>query len=317
MICLDHIEQFSIKEPSALTIGKFDGLHRGHEELINRLLQKQRAGQKAVVFTFDAPPRTLTMGEQPQLLSTNAEKEALFLERGIDALLRCPFTPDIMHMEAERFVEWIVTALNVKSIVVGTDCSFGYKRRGNCDLLSRLAPIYGYELTVVDKLTFDGRDISSTYIREEIRKGNMEIAAMLLGHPYSIDGIVSSGNQIGRTIGIPTANILADPLKLLPPFGVYAASIDFSDKRYYGIANIGRKPTIKPVQGDQNPIGVEMHILDFNQDIYNDPVRISFYAFERPEVKFPSIAKLQEQIEQDIVFSKNYFKSFQKVKEQL
>ncbi len=307
MICLQEIEQFHISEPTALTIGKFDGLHRGHEELIRRLLRKQRRGQKAVVFTFDIPPKKLTEGDGMRLLSTNAEKRALFEERGMDYLLQCPFTPKIMSMEPEKFVEWIVGALNVKSIVVGEDCGFGHNRRGDYKLLAQLAPEYGYELEVVKKLQFDGRDISSTYIREEIQKGNMETAAMLLGHPYSIDGTVETGNQIGRTIGIPTANIEAEPDKLLPPFGVYAASIDFEHERYYGIANIGRKPTIKPKHGDQNPVGVEMHILHFHKDIYCEPVRISFHAFERPEVKFDSISDLQAQIERDIVFSEQYF----------
>lgn len=307
MICLDNIEQFHIDEPTALTIGKFDGLHRGHEELIGHLLDKQKEGLKAVVFTFDIPPKKLTEGEGHRLLSTNAEKQALFSERGIDYLVQCSFTPEVMCMEPEDFVDWIVTNLNVKSIVVGEDCCFGHNRRGDYRLLAQLSGRYGYELKVVKKLKFEGRDISSTYIREEIVKGNMEIAEELLGHPYSIDGIVQTGNQIGRTIGIPTANIEADPVKLLPPFGVYASSIDIHGERFYGIANIGRKPTIKPKEGERNPIGVEMHILDFHEDIYREPVRISFYVYERPEIKFDSISDLQKQIKKDIVFCKQYF----------
>ena len=256
MICLETIEQFHIDQPTALTIGKFDGLHRGHEELISHLLKKREKDLKSVVFTFDIPPKRLTEGEGQRVLSTNKEKQALFAERGIDYLVLCPFTPEVMCMEPEDFVDWIVTNLNVKRIVVGEDCCFGHNRRGDHRLLAQLADRYGYELKVIRKLQFEGRDISSTYIREEITKGNMEIAAQLLGHPYSIDGIVETGNQIGRTIGIPTANIEAEPVKLLPPFGVYASAIDIRGERYYGIANIGRKPTIKPKEGDRNPIGV-------------------------------------------------------------
>ena len=204
-------------------------------------------------------------------------------------------------------MDWIVTNLHVKRIVVGEDCRFGHNRRGDHKLLARLAGHYGYELKVVRKLKFEGRDISSTYIREEIIKGNMEIATQMLGHPYFIDGTVETGNQIGRTIGIPTANIEAEPVKLLPPFGVYAATIDIHGERYYGIANIGRKPTIKPKEGDRNPIGVEMHILNFHEDIYREPVRISFYVYERPEIKFDSISDLKAQIKKDIVFSEHYF----------
>ena len=307
MICLETIEQLHIDEPTALTIGKFDGLHRGHEELISHLLKKREKDLKSVVFTFDIPPKRLTEGEGQRVLSTNKEKQALFAERGIDYLVLCPFTPEVMCMEPEDFVDWIVTNLNVKRIVVGEDCCFGHNRRGDHRLLAQLADRYGYELKVIRKLQFEGRDISSTYIREEITKGNMEIAAQLLGHPYSIDGIVETGNQIGRTIGIPTANIEAEPVKLLPPFGVYASAIDIHGERYYGIANIGRKPTIKPKEGDRNPVGVEMHILHFDEDIYREPVRISFYVYERPEIKFDSISDLQAQIKKDIVFSEHYF----------
>lgn len=307
MICLETIEQFHIEEPTALTIGKFDGLHRGHEELLAHLRHRQEEGFKTVVFTFDIPPRNLTEGEGQPILSTNSEKRALFAERGLDYLVMCPFTPEIMCMEPEAFVDWIVKSLNVKWIVVGEDCCFGHNRRGDHKLLAQLADRYGYGLQVVEKLKFEGRDISSSYIRDEIRKGNMEIAAQLLGHPYSIDGIVETGNQIGRTIGIPTANIVAEPEKLLPPFGVYAASIDIHGKQYYGIANIGRKPTIKPKEGTCNPVGVEMHIFHFNEDIYREPVRISFYIYERPEIKFDSISDLKAQIKKDIVFSERYF----------
>lgn len=307
MICLDHTEQFHIEEPTALSLGKFDGLHRGHEKLIAQLLDKQKDGLKAAVFTFDIPPKKLTEGGEHKLLSTNAERQALFAQRGIDYLIQCPFTPEIMCMEPEDFVDWIVRALHVKVIVVGEDFRFGHGRRGDHRLLAELAESYGYELKVVEKLKFEGRDISSTFIREEIIKGNMEIAAELLGHPYYIDGAVLTGNQIGRTIGIPTANIEAEPVKLLPPFGVYAAAIDIRGARYYGIANIGRKPTIKPKEGERNPIGVEMHILHFHEDIYREPVRIYFYEYERPEIRFGSILDLQAQIKKDIVFSERYF----------
>lgn len=308
MICLEHTEQFHIETPCALSLGKFDGLHRGHEELLRRLMDKRKEGLLAAVFTFDIPPKKLTEGSGVKLLSTNAEKRALFEERGIDYLLQCPFTPEIMCMEPEVFLDWIVRSLHVKSIVVGEDFGFGHNRRGDHRLLARFADEYGYALEVVRKIRYDGRDISSTYIREEILNGNMETAANLLGHPYGIDGTVLTGNRIGRTIGFPTANIVAEPAKLLPPFGVYASSIDIRGKRYYGIANIGRKPTIKPKDGEtQNPIGVEMHILDFHEDIYCEPVRIHFYAFERPETRFGSVEALKAQIEKDIVFGRTYF----------
>lgn len=307
MITLETIEQFHIEEPTVLTIGKFDGLHLGHEKLLGEMRKRQAQGLRAVVFTFDIPPKQLTEGSRQGLLSTNAEKELLFADAGMDYLIRCPFTPGIMQMEPEDFVAWIVRELQVKSIVVGDDCRFGHLRRGDHRLLAQLADTYGYELCVVNKLCFEGRDISSTFIREEVAKGNMEIIEELLGHPYSIDGTVQLGNQLGRTIGVPTVNITAEPDKLLPPFGVYAASIEVDGESYYGIADIGRKPTIRPTEGTCNPIAVEMHIFRFDRDVYGQPVRIFFYSYLRPEIRFDSILDLQSQIKKDIVSSEQFF----------
>lgn len=307
MICMETIGQFYMTEPTVLTIGKFDGLHRGHAKLLDELRKRQAQGMRAVAFTFDIPPKRLTEGKTEGLLSTNAEKNRLFEEKGLDYLIRCPFTPEIMHMEPEDFVEWIVAHLNVKSIVIGTDCRFGHDRRGDHRLLQQLAGRYGYELCVVEKLQFEGRDISSTFIREEITKGNMEIAMQLLGHAYSIDGIVQYGNQLGRTIGAPTVNILAEPDKLLPPFGVYAASVELDGELFFGIADVGRKPTVRAQEGTENPIAVETHIFDFDRDIYGREVRTYFYSYLRPEIRFDSILDLQSQIKKDIVSSERFF----------
>jgi riboflavin kinase/FMN adenylyltransferase len=241
------------------------------------------------------------------VLTTNRERAALLADQGVDVLLQCPLTPEIMGMEPEAFVDWIVKDLKVRSILVGTDCRFGHQRRGDYHLLEKLRETYGYELVVVEKLREQGRDISSTYIRQELLAGHMQSVSALLGRPFSMEGVVETGNRIGRTIDVPTANIRPEADKLLPPFGVYAARIRIGDAHYCGIANIGRKPTIDPVEGKCNPVGVEMHIFDFREDIYGQPVEISFYEYLRPERRFDSILDLQAQIKKDIVSSERYF----------
>ena len=177
MICWNKIEDFHIEEPTALSLGKFDGVHRGHEALIEHLLEKKKEGLKAVVFTFDIPPKKLTENNNYRVLSTNKEKQEILKERGIDNLLECPFTKEVMCMEPEAFVAWIVKSLHVKSMVVGSDFRFGHNRKGDHILLEKLSATYGYTLRVVDKIQYEGRDISSTFVREQIIKGNMEKAA--------------------------------------------------------------------------------------------------------------------------------------------
>ena len=200
-------------------------------------------------------------------------------------------------MEPEDFIEDVLVGrLNAKYIVVGTDCGFGHKRRGNCQLLQELAPKYGYEVEVVEKVQYKGRDISSTYVREELDKGHMEKANELLGRPYSIHGKVVHGNHIGSSIlGFPTANILPPPEKHLPKFGVYLSRVIAGKNRYWGITNIGKKPT---VSGDY-PAGAETFLMDFDGDLYGQVIEVQLLRFMRPEQKFEGLKELQEQIEKD------------------
>lgn len=297
---------FHADQPSVITFGKFDGLHRGHEFLMDR--QKEQSsinGYKRIVFTFDIPPKTKVLGDASKVITTNDEKQYIFEKDGVDYLIECPFTKEVMCMEPEEFVSMIVSRLNVKCIVVGDDFRFGHNRAGDHELLLKLAPKYGYELIVVDKLKDNGRDISSTYIREEVARGNIKKANSLLGYPYFIMGRVVHGKQLGRTIGIPTINMLPEAEKILPPFGVYASKVNVSDKWYLGITNIGRKPTIE----GENPVGVETYIIDFSQDVYDYVVTIELYDFLRPEKKFDSIEELKEQISGDIVKVIKYYRN--------
>ena len=296
MICYFDTKEFHTDEPTVISLGKFDGVHKGHEALIQKLLLQKKKGLKTVVFTFDIPPKSLTENNNYHVLSTNEEKQALFEERGIDYLLQCPFTREVMCMEPEKFVEWIVTSLHVKSLVVGSDFHFGHNRRGNHELLKKLSSRFGYELYVVEKLKYKSREISSSYVREEILKGNIHTANKLLGYPYFVQSEVIHGRQLGRKMGIPTINMEPAAVKLLPPKGVYATQVLIGSESYDSITNVGCKPTVD----NSNKVVVETHLLDFEGDLYGTKPKVCFYHFIRPERKFDSLEALQEQMKKDI-----------------
>lgn len=292
---------FHIEEDTVISLGKFDGIHRGHEKLLEYLAKKKEQGLKTVIFTFDIPPRKQVENmECSQVLTTNEEKMQLFERHGIDYLIECPFTPELMHMEPEAFIEMLISRLHVKSFVVGTDFCFGHNRRGNYLLLQQCAAWYHYEVEVVDKVKEAGRDISSTFIREEIMEGRIEKANDLLGYCYFVCGKVVHGNQIGHTLNVPTANLVPQKEKLLPPFGVYVTKTTVCGKCYGGITNVGCKPTIEI----HNPIGIENHLFDFGEDIYGEEIRIEFLKKVRPEMKFASLEELKQQMQRDIAYGK-------------
>ncbi len=301
---------FHVDEPTVITFGKFDGLHRGHEYLMEKQIEQNlKYGYKRVVFTFDIPPKNEVLKEKSKVITTNEEKYFIFEKSGVDYLIECPFNREIMTMSPENFIKWIVKELNVKCIIVGNDFCFGYNRAGNYELLEELKSKYGYELLVVEKVKDDYKDISSTYIREEILNGNIKKANQLLGYPFFIRGNVIRGNQIGRTIGIPTINIAIPQDKILPPLGVYVSKVWLEDEWYMGVSNIGRKPTV----GNDNPIGLETYIIDFNQNVYDKLVSVEFFDFIRPEIKFDSIEKLKEQMSFDINRTIKYYKNVTKI----
>lgn len=296
---------FKITEPTVVTIGKFDGRHRGHQKLLNEMLQlKEMKGYKLAVFTFSTVPGTLVYGTAQTVITTNQERRNNMEKIGVDYLVEYPFTQEVSHMSPQQFVKTILAGkMNAKAIVVGTDCGFGYKRAGNAALLAELAEENGYELVVVTKEREDSRDISSTYIREELAKGNIEKVNELLGQPYAIHGTVVHGNHIGGAVlGFPTANIIPPPEKLLPPFGVYVSRVSVDGQTYRGITNIGRKPTVE----GENPVGVETFIFNLDQDIYGKNIEVQLLNFERPEKKFDSLEDLKKQIDRDKEYGEAY-----------
>jgi len=295
---------FQVKEPTAVTLGKFDGLHRGHDLLMQTVLDfSKRHGLASVAFTFDIPPRNKVEEIVANVLTTNDEKQYIFEKRGIDYLIECPFTTEVMSMEPKDFIGWIAKALRMKYVVVGDDFRFGHKRAGDYHTLQKYEDEYGYKTIVIDKLKDSNRDISSTYVREKIADGNIKKANELLGYKYFIKSEILHGRKLGRTIGVPTINMILPPHKLLPPNGVYVTEVLVDGKTYMGVTNIGCKPTVS----DEQIIGVETYIDDFDKDVYGEKIVVSFIQFIRPEQKFNTLEELRTQMQSDIQVSRKIY----------
>lgn len=301
---IENILDRKIEKRSAITLGKFDGLHRGHRLLVDQVLQKKQEGYTAALFTFDTPPSWLFDGRVGDKILTNEERRTLAEKFRIDILVQCPFTKEVACMEPEDFVKSVlIEKMNAGFIVVGKDFHFGHNRRGDIALLAELSNQYGYEFVVFPKKQYYGRDVSSSYIRETLRIGDMELAQKLLGYPYFIAGEVVRGKQLGRTVGIPTANQVPDAEKLLPPNGVYASKVIVADRSYYGMTNIGVRPTVE----DTDRKNVETYLLDYEGELYGENIMVQLLHFERPERKFISVEELRKQLVLDIAVTKSLF----------
>ena len=296
MRIIEGTTEFQVQKKTAISIGKFDGLHQGHQLLVERIVKKKQEGLKALIFTFD-------FGDRPVLLLPEERREML-RKWGVDYLLECPFVESISHMEAEEFVRKIlVERLHVRYLAVGTDFRFGCQRRGDYRLLQRLSAECGYEVEVVEKACWQGEEISSSRIRRELEQGRMELVNQLLGYAYSVTGEVLHGRKIGRTLGMPTTNIVPSERKLLPPNGVYATRTVIAGELFEGITNIGYKPTV----GAEPRKGVETYLFDLDRNLYGEILTVRFYGYERPERKFDSLEELKKRIGQDVEWGRTYF----------
>ena len=276
---------------TVVALGKFEGLHKGHMLLINKVLQlSHETGKQSVVFSIDMPgtKRIYTIPERNRILE----------EIGIDFNITCEFTKKFASMKPEAFVkDVLVERLHPEYVVVGNDFRFGKNRQGDVALLEELGNRYGYEVLAFEKLREQGTVISSSYIREQIEQGNVDLIQEYMGRPYSIAGIVQYGKQLGTTIGFPTANLIPDEEKLLVPNGVYETSLILDNLRYRGITNVGDNPTVD----DDHKIKVETNILDYNGNLYGKYLKIEFIRQIRKEIKFDSIEALKNQIKSDIL----------------
>lgn len=285
--------EFSSDTPCVITLGKFDGLHRGHKKLLERVVDI--AGERkltSVMFTFEVSPYTLTRDDRHRVLLTNDERCKMLEQTDLDWLIECPFDEHMMRMEAEEFVrELLVKRLKAACLVIGPDFRFGHNRAGDAQLLKRMGREYGFSVEVLSKEMYGDREISSTLIRECILQGEMEKAADMLGYPYFFYGKIVRGRQIGRTLGLPTTNLRADENKVLPPFGVYATRSSIGDMEFGGVTNIGVKPTVL-----EKFVGIETHLFSCNLNLYGDMQKVELMHFQRPERKFASLEALKRQI---------------------
>lgn len=289
---------------SAVTLGKFDGLHLGHQLLLDKVISYKEQGLTAVMFTFHLHPGNLFSNREFELIYTEEEKVTKLSRTKMDVLVSYPFTEETKNIEPEDFIkEILVKKLGAKVIVVGDDFRFGHNRRGDAKLLKALSQTYGYEVVDCERRKWKDRIISSSEIRQELGQGNMEAVNAMLGQPYFIKGEVLHGRKIGRTLGMPTTNILPLSGKLLPPNGVYASKTLINGIYHPGVTNIGYKPTV----GAEERRGVETYLFDFDQDLYGKVIEVELYHHQRPELKLNSLEELKEMMQKDIENAKEYF----------
>ena len=293
------LKDFKVINP-VVTVGTFDGVHKGHTQILNKLIREAESiGGESVVFTLYPHPRKILFPEEREifLLSTLDEKIELLEKTGVDNLIIYPFTKEFAQLNSCDFIEKILyNKLNVKQLIVGFDHHFGKDRQGNIEILRNCAKPFGFGIIKVDALEHEGKKISSTRIRNSIISGDIEEANFLLGYNYFVSGTVVSGKKLGRELGFPTANIkVSKQEKLIPKRGVYAVKIKTKDKVYKGMLNIGTRPTVST----NFETNIEVHIFDFNEDLYNKEIRIIFKKFIRNEIKFPNKKELQKQLTED------------------
>ncbi len=286
-------------EASHLAFGAFDGVHRGHQHLIGRLVRgAQAAGVRSVVLTFFPHPSVVLRGRQPAFyITTPDEKAELLAGLGVDVVVTHPFDLDVSHIRAGDFVRRLVDRLGVKKIVMTEDAAMGYKREGNLAFLREAGRELGFEVEVADLLQVEGEVISSTRVREALRSGDVARAARYLGRPFFVTGKVVEGNHRGKSLGVPTANLELWEERAYPARGVYACWATVKGRRLKAAANIGIRPTFE--SDEANPT-IEAHLLDFEGDLYGLEMRLAFVERLRDEEKFPSVEALLEQIRADI-----------------
>jgi riboflavin kinase/FMN adenylyltransferase len=300
-----NLEELQLTQASMVTIGVFDGVHKGHQSLIRQLVEEAHAaGQIAVVLSFHPHPDVfLRHLEGRYYLTTPEERAALLGEMGVDVVVTHPFNEDVRTMRAASFVEKLVNHLKMDLLRVGKDFALGYQREGNIAYLTELGQKLGYELRPIDLLENDGV-ISSSSIRQLLLEGNVEQAAELLGRSYSVSGEVIKGDQRGRTIGFPTANMAVWSEQVLPLNGVYAGWAWLGEERFMAVANLGVRPTF-----NGTTLSLEPYLLDFDRDIYGQTLRLSFEKRLRGEQKFAGLDALKAQLNQDIATGRSILES--------
>ena len=302
MRIIENTTEFHLENKSAVALGKFDGIHLGHRRLLERVLEQKSQGLQTVVFTFDTSAASFFGGETKEL-STREEKRAVFSRLGIDVLIEFPLNRGTAATEPAEFVaRYLAEQMQTAYLCAGPDISFGKGGAGDYKLLSEYAGTCGYQVELIDKVRVDGEEVSSTRVRQAVREGDMEKVSAMLGAPYCVSGKVVHGRQLGRKLGMPTANILPDVRKLLPPNGVYYSRARLGDAVYRGISNVGCKPTVS----DEKIMGVETYLYDFSGEVYDRDMTVELLAFRRAERTFESVEALRRQIEADVEAGRSF-----------
>lgn len=308
MKIFNSIQEFSSTTKTIVTLGTFDGVHKGHKSILDKLTTSSKlSGCESLVLTFFPHPRmVLQQNTDLKLLNTIEEKAVLLENEGIDNLIIHPFDHAFSRLTAEEFVKDIlVDKLNISKIIIGHDHRFGRNRTATIDDLIRFGQEYGFEVEKISALEINEVSVSSTKIRNALINGNIETANEFLGYPYFISGTVVQGKQLGRTINFPTANIeVNESYKLIPANGVYVVSSVIDGKIVQGMMNIGTRPTV-----DGTNTTIEVHFHDFESNLYGNNLTISIYLRLRDEVKFESFDALKLQLEKDKQQSLDYFKN--------
>ncbi|MEZ4916406.1 MAG: bifunctional riboflavin kinase/FAD synthetase [Chitinophagales bacterium] len=300
---LENLPQF---KNAVVTIGTFDGVHLGHQKLLERIneLAKKNDGE-SILITFHPHPRFVVQPDSDlKLLNTIDEKIDLLKKYKVNNVVVAPFSKEFSNMPAISYVkDFLVENFKPHTLVIGYDHHFGKNRSGNIDLLEEYKNIFGYNVEQISKETIQDIDISSTKIREALAQGKVQTANKLLGHEYSINGFVTKGEQLGRKIGFPTANVqLLVDYKLIPKNGVYIVNVKVKNSLYKGMLNIGVRPTIEGLNKT-----IEVNIFDFDQDIYGEKIEVILLKYIREEQKFESLEALKQQLNKDKAEALAYF----------
>ncbi|WP_422445724.1 bifunctional riboflavin kinase/FAD synthetase [Thermoanaerobacterium sp. DL9XJH110] len=298
-----ELSSLNISTPTACGLGNFDGVHLGHQKLIKELVKQSKIRNlQSTILTFEPHPSKILRSDKADPLLLNLkQKEKIIESFGIDNLVLVPFTREFSKMNYKDFIyDILIEKCRARVVLVGFDYRFGYKGEGTAHVLEDICRAEGIDTVVIPPVTYEGRIVSSTLIRSLISNGDVKKAGAFLGRPFGIQGTVVYGDAVGRKLGFPTANISFSPDIVLPASGVYAVLVEWQEKTFKGVANIGTKPTF-----GKNHVTLEVHLFNFNQKIYGETIEVFFIDRIRREVKFDSVSDLICQVKSDFVKAKN------------
>ncbi|EQK47344.1 bifunctional riboflavin kinase/FAD synthetase [Paraclostridium bifermentans] len=299
MTIIKSLDEVINVENTVVTIGNFDGIHKGHIKLIKEAVKEAKTkNYKSVVFTFENHPMRYFRADSIKHIITNEEKVKIFKDLGVDIVFMIPFDEYMTKISATDFVKTILhEKLKCKMVIVGHDFTFARNKEGNASLLESLGKKYNMKVKVIEPIKIKGRRVSSSYIRNLINDGNVSEIKDFLGRNYFLEGEVIHARKIGRTIGFPTANLKAEDKLIIPKNGIYAVKVYIKNKVYYGATNIGYNPTV-----NGKALSIETNIIDFDEEIYGEIIKVEFLDRIRDEKKFNSLDELKSQLRKDVNF---------------